>query len=84
MQTKVESFHIKNSMALAAMSDEEFEKHRGQFAIVVAGEIRSFHETNREAITEARRKLSGQQYSVQKVEPQPVDVGFVDLANYNR
>ena len=76
--------HRKNSVALARLPKADFDLHRGEYAIVVDGKIESFHKTNREAIVEARRKFGGAHFSVRRVEPQPVDVGFIDLADYHR
>ena len=76
--------HRQNSVALSRLSSEEFEKHRGEFAILIDGEVCAFHKTNREALVAAMRNYAGLHFSVRRVEPQPVDVGFLDLANYNR
>lgn len=76
--------HRQNSVALSRLPKEEFEKHRGEFAILIDGKVCAFRKTNREALTEAMQKYAGHHFSVRRVEPQPVDVGFLDLANYNR
>lgn len=76
--------HRQNSVALSRLPKEEFEQHRGEFAILIDGKVRAFYKTNREALVEAMRKYADHHYSVRRVEPQPIDVGFLDLANYNR
>jgi len=76
--------HIVNSVALARLSKEELDLHRGEYAIVMNGKVCGYHKTNRDAILEARRRFAGAHYSVRKVEPQPVDIGFIDLGDYNR
>ena len=64
------------------MDPNEIAAHLGEYAILVDGKIESFHKTNREALTAASRKYKYGQFSVQRVEPQPVEMGFADFANY--
>ncbi|MFN0023960.1 MAG: hypothetical protein ACKVS5_08670 [Parvularculaceae bacterium] len=76
--------HRKNSRAISELPKGEFETHRGEFAVLVAGSVSSYHKTNREAILAARSNYVLGQFSVQRIEPQPVDVGFIDRADYPR
>ncbi len=76
--------HRQNSVALARLGLGQISDHRGEFAVLVDGQVREYHKTNREAILAARDKYSDVHYSVCKVEPQPADVGFIDLADYHR
>ena len=78
----MEAAHILNCKAIEALSREEIEKHFGEYAILVDGKIVSYHPSNREALTIASQKFVYGQYSVQRIEPQPVEMGFADLARY--
>lgn len=68
-----DSIHVVNSLAIANLPKAEIEKHRGEFAILIGGAVCSYHKTNREAVLEARARYATGQFSVQKVEVQPVD-----------
>ena len=81
---KASDSHIINSLALQNLSSEEFREHRGEYAVLVEGRIASYHATNRDALIAACMKYRLGQFSVLKVEPQPVDMGFTDCANYPR
>lgn len=76
--------HIANSVALTRISNDEFNVHRGEFAILVNGCVHGFHKTNREAILEARRRFPDSHFSVRRVEPQPADLGFIAGGNDSR
>lgn len=80
----VESVHIQNNKAIEALSRQEIEAHFGEYAILVNGRIVSYHPTNREALTVACKNYSYGQFSVQRIEPQPVELGFADFATYPR
>jgi hypothetical protein len=77
---QIRAAHIRNARAIEAMAPEELAKRRGQYAIVVQGEIVSFHETNREALTIAAKTYAYGQCSVQRMEPFPAEIGFADFA----
>lgn len=72
--------HRKNSVALSRLSPLELDQHRGEFAVLIDGEVRSFYKSNREAIIAAREKYGRTHFSVCRVEPLPADVGFIDFA----
>jgi len=80
----VESVHIQNNKAIESLSRQEIQAHFGEYAILVNGAIVSYHSTNREALTTASRQYAYGEFSVQRVEPQPVEMGFADFAKYPR
>lgn len=83
-KSETDSVHITNSMVISRLSGDEVREHFGEYAILVDGRIESFHRTNREALASACAKYRYGQFSVQRVEPQPIDMGFTDCANYPR
>lgn len=80
----VDRTHIRNCKAVEALSKKEIDAHFGEYAILVDGKIESYHSTNREALTIANKKYPYGQFSVQRIEPQPVELGFADFAKYPR
>lgn len=80
--TNSNSVHVVNLMALSNLPQEEVEAHRGEFALMHNGVVESYHETKREALKAASAKYRRGQFSVQRVEPQPIDMGFTDCAAY--
>lgn len=76
MPAERESIRYINAEAMERLSREEMDRHRGQYAVLVAGEIASYHATNREALETACAKYVLGEFSVQKVEPQPIEFRF--------
>jgi hypothetical protein len=78
------SIHFINACAFAQLPRDIVEAHFGEFAVLANGKVESYHATNREALIAASRRFPAGTFSVQRVEPQPVDMGFADCANYPR
>lgn len=70
------AIRIINDTAMERLSLEEIEQHRGEYAVLVGGEIESFHPTNAEALAAAFTKHRDREFSVQRVEPQPIEIRF--------
>ncbi len=83
-KSETDAVHIINSMVIARLSHDELQAHLGEYAVLVDGKIESYHVTNREALASASGKYRYGQFSVQRVEPQPIDMGFTDCASYPR
>jgi len=79
---RVKNVHVVNNLALAKLTQEEIAAHFGEYAIMVDGDVVSYHSTNREAIKVAAQTYKIGSFSVQRIEPQPVDMGFADCADY--
>lgn len=76
--------HMANLQALALLPKHELHLHFGKYGIFVDGKVISYHDTNREAITTARQNYQFGEFSVQKIESQPVELGVATCANYPR
>jgi hypothetical protein len=59
-------------------------RHRDQYALLVEGRVEDYFSTNREALSAGHRLHGKRTFSVMRVEPQPVSVGFTDCADYPR
>ncbi|GGD15213.1 hypothetical protein [Aquisalinus flavus] len=77
-----EQMHIANSIALGKLPSDELEKHRGEVAILVDGEIRQFCSTLLDALNTAKHNFQAGTFSIMRVEPLPVDLGMLDCADY--
>ncbi len=76
--------HRRNFEALVRLPKSEFQINLGKFALVRDGHVISYFDTNRAALTDAHSRFRDGRYSVMRVEPQPVDMGFADCAAYPR
>ena len=74
--------HVENCKAFSNLSAEVFQEHKGQFAILVDGKVCDFFPTLSEAVRVANMQYGAGLFSIQKVEPLPVDAGFLDCADY--
>lgn len=87
MGTALEKFmdhHRVNFEALQKLSGPIFQSNLGKFALIRDGNIVSYFDTNRAALGEGRARYADGRFSVMRVEPQLVDMGFADCAAYPR
>ncbi len=56
------------------------QEHRGEFALLRHQEIIGFFKRVEDAAAEAEQRFPDRLYSIQIVEPEPVDLGFVARA----
>ncbi|HXI86227.1 MAG TPA: hypothetical protein VNH64_02115 [Parvularculaceae bacterium] len=59
--------YFDDQRALARVSPEEIEKHRGEYVVLAGGKIESFHATNGEALIVACKKHQYDQFSVRRL-----------------
>ena len=76
--------HQENCLALSRLSDKELEQHQGEYAIIVAGEVVNYYSSLMEAVKQAATTVKNAEYSIQCVETQPIDMGFIASADYPR
>ena len=76
--------HIINFFSLAEAPLAELEAHVGEFVVLVDGKIKSFHQSNKEALLAAGKFYGDTKFSVTRVDHCPVDLGFVDFADNHR
>jgi hypothetical protein len=67
---------IINRTAMERLSREEIELHRGEYALLVDGEIESYHATNAEALEAAFEKYRNGEFSVKRVEAPLIEVAL--------
>lgn len=70
------SVRLINSLAIERLSREEMARHRGEYAVLVGGEIESYHATCRAALEAAWAKHASGEFSIQRIEPQPIEFAF--------
>lgn len=58
---------FSDGLAEAGLSKREIAAHKGEYALIGAGVVDSFHRSNREALMEACRKYLNSQFSIRKV-----------------
>lgn len=71
-----DSARCVNSMAIERLSREEMDRHRGEYAVFVGGAIDSYHATSGEALETALAKHRLGAFSIQRIEPQPIEFTF--------
>jgi len=78
----IDEMHISNAKALAELDKNELSANLGKYAIFHEGQLIDYFETNREALREAVQKFATGEFSVMRVETQPVELGVASCADY--
>lgn len=73
--SNIDHIHIRNWEALSRLPGVEIEKHRGEFAIFVDGEAKGYYPTNKAAVRAAYDRFRNVEFSVLRVDVQPVELG---------
>ncbi len=81
---EIDSMHSTNLQALANLPRQELELNLGKYGLFVNGQLIGYFATNREAIVAARQSHQFGQFSVQRIETQPVELGVASCADYPR
>lgn len=76
--------HLVNLRAFLHLPEGEIQQHLGEYALFVEGRVTAYFPSNREALRVALQAHEIGEFSVLRVEPQPVDLGFLDCADYSR
>jgi hypothetical protein len=74
--------HRRNLKALMALPEDEYAAHRGECAVMVDGQVVSYHETARAAVSAARALGDWGEFSIQEVDKAPVEVGLHHTDRY--